>query len=150
MPAAALMAVTGGAQVGEGERERAGELQWKAGIPFPGSVGAGREWKGELRGCSREKRPWRTAAACLGKGRARLWARACRVRARPRLLGASMVKEEGMGAGREARQPRQRGQRPRRSVGRGCRRAARQQRGVVRAAQRGQACALEWGGDGAQ
>ena len=62
------MAVTGGAQVGEGERERAGELQWEAGIPFPGSVGAGRGWKGELRGCSRGKRPWRTAAACLGKG----------------------------------------------------------------------------------
>ena len=73
MPAAALMAVTGGAQVGEGERERAGELPWEAGIPFPGSVGAGRGWKGELRGCSRGKRPWRTAAACLGKGRARLW-----------------------------------------------------------------------------
>ena len=73
VPAAALMAVTGGAQVGEGEREWAGELPWEAGIPFPGSVGAGRGWKGELRGCSRGKRPWRTAAACLGKGRARLW-----------------------------------------------------------------------------
>ncbi|KAG2610505.1 hypothetical protein PVAP13_4KG196681 [Panicum virgatum] len=57
-----------------------------------------------------------------------------------------MVKEEGMGAGREARQ---RGQRPRRSAGCGCRRAVRQQRGVVRAAQRGQACALKWSGDGA-
>jgi len=42
VPAAALMAATGGAQAGEGERERAGELQWEAGIPFPGSVGAGR------------------------------------------------------------------------------------------------------------
>ena len=61
-------------------------------------------------------------------------------------------------AGREAGQL---GQRPRRSAGRGCRRAARQQRGVAerrthggvpcgRAAQRGRACALEWGGDGAQ
>ena len=76
MPAAALMAVTGGAQVGEGERERAGELQWKAGIPFPGSVGAGREWKGELRGCSREsghggrrRRAW--ARGELGSGSAR-------------------------------------------------------------------------------
>ena len=40
--AAAPMAVTGVAHAGEGERERAGELQWEAGIPFPGSVGAGR------------------------------------------------------------------------------------------------------------
>ena len=42
----------------------------------------------------------------------------------PRLLGASMVKEEGTGAGREVGQLGQRGQRPRRSAGRGCRRAA--------------------------
>jgi len=40
----------------------------------------------------------------------------------PRLLGASMVKEEGTGAGREVGQLGQRGQRPRRLAGRGCRR----------------------------
>ena len=47
MPAAALMAVTGGAQVGEGERERAGELHWEAGIPFPGLVRVEGGRKGE-------------------------------------------------------------------------------------------------------
>jgi len=57
----------------------------------------------------------------------------------PRLLGASMVKEEGTGAGREVGQ---RGQRPRRLAGRGCRRAwrARCSGKSARAA-----CALEWG-----
>ena len=70
------MAVTGGAQVGEGERERAGELQWKAGIPFPGSVGAGRGGKessaaarGESGHGGRQRRVW--ARGELGSGSAR-------------------------------------------------------------------------------
>ena len=60
----------------------------------------------------------------------------------PRLLGASMVKEEGTGAGREVGQLGQRGQRPRRLAGRGCRRAWRAQRSGESARA---ACALEWG-----
>jgi len=44
------MAATGGAQAGEGERERAGELQWEAGEVVVRSVWEGGGRRGELHG----------------------------------------------------------------------------------------------------
>ena len=83
------------------------------------------------------------AVAMVGTGDGvRVPARGRASRGLPRLLGASMVKEEGTGVGREVGQLGQRGQQPPCSAGRGCRRAwrARWSGKSARAA-----CALEWG-----